>query len=63
VLSLLYFVLSLEASYDLDSSSLQALADLATLVASQQRQLVLARLKDPVRQILDQVVGLSLMPV
>ena len=56
------FVISLEESYDLDSSSLQALADLANLVASQQRQLLFARLKDQVQDNLDKGVALGLMP-
>ncbi|MFZ6863818.1 SulP family inorganic anion transporter [Undibacterium sp. Ji67W] len=56
------FIVSLEESYDLDSSSLQALADLSKLVANQNRQLIFARLKDQVQDILDQGVASGLMP-
>ena len=56
------FVISLEESYDLDSSSLQALADLSNLVADQHRQLFFARLKDHIQDILDKGVMLGLMP-
>jgi MFS superfamily sulfate permease-like transporter len=55
-------IISLEESYDLDSSSLQALSDLCKLISSQQRQTIFARLKDPVQQILDKAVRLGVMP-
>ena len=56
------FVISLEESYDLDSSSLQALADLSNFVAGQHKQLLFARLKDHIQDILNKGVALGLMP-
>src|SRR5450830_938349 len=56
------FVISLEESYDLDSSSLQALADLSNFVGSRQKHLLFARIKDHIQDILNKGVTLGLMP-
>lgn len=49
-------VLSLEETFDLDGSSVEALQAFFTWVAGQGKHLVLARLKHPVHQLLDKVV-------
>lgn len=50
-------IVSLEESPDLDGSSLQALRELAAFVACQERQLIFARLKRPVREVLERALG------
>lgn len=50
-------ILSLEESPDLDSSSLEALLDFFGFVADQEKRLLLARLKDPVLDILKRIVS------
>jgi MFS superfamily sulfate permease-like transporter len=49
-------ILSLEESPDLDSSSLEALLDFFGFVTAQEKRLLLARLKDPVLEILKRIV-------
>lgn len=49
-------ILSLEESPDLDSSSLEALLDFFSFITGQKKQLLLARLKDPVLDILTRIV-------
>lgn len=49
-------IVSLEESPDLDGSSLQALRELADFVAGQRRQLIFARLKRPVYEVLDRAL-------
>ena len=49
-------ILSLEESYDLDSSSVEALEIFFAWVAAQDRHLILARLKHPVHELLKRVV-------
>ena len=51
-------ILSLEESPDLDSSSVEALADFCAALLAQNRHLLLARLKTPVQQVL----GLAAIP-
>jgi MFS superfamily sulfate permease-like transporter len=50
-------VLSLEESGDLDGTSVEALCDFAVSMRQRGAQLVLARVKDPVRDLLDKVHG------
>jgi hypothetical protein len=50
-------IVSLEESPDLDSSSLQALHELAGFVAGQQRQLIFARLKRPAYDVLARLLN------
>lgn len=52
-------VLSLEESYDLDSTSIEVLGECATRLNARGQHLVLGRLKDPVREILAQAGGLG----
>lgn len=49
-------IISLEETSDLDSSTLEALLDFFRFIAQEKKQLVLARLKHPVHQILNQVM-------
>lgn len=49
-------IVSLEESYDLDSSSIEGLQAFFTWIASERKTLVLARLKHPVHQVLNKVV-------
>lgn len=49
-------ILSLEESYDLDSTSVEALEIFFAWVAAQNRHLILARLKHPVHELLKRVV-------
>jgi MFS superfamily sulfate permease-like transporter len=53
-------ILSLEESPDLDSSSIEALDDFATHLAKQGKQLLLARVKEPVLAVLDSAALASL---
>lgn len=53
-------ILSLEESPDLDSSSLEALHDFSLFVASRNKRLLLARLKDPVIDLLQRVAPADL---
>ncbi len=53
-------ILSLEESPDLDGTSLEALHDFYRFVTSQNKQLVLARLKSPVYDLLQRVVPADL---
>jgi MFS superfamily sulfate permease-like transporter len=53
-------VLSLEESPDLDATSVEALCDFAAYVHGQDAQLLLARVKDPLRDLLGQVRSLEL---
>lgn len=45
-------VLSLEESYDLDSSAVDVLGESATRLKARGQRLILGRLKDPVRELL-----------
>jgi len=49
------FVLSLEESPDLDATSIESLCDFAAFARARGAELVLARVKDPVRDLLAQV--------
>lgn len=51
-------VLSLEESYDLDSTAIEVLGECATRLNARGQHLVLGRLKDPVREVLAQAGGL-----
>jgi len=54
-------VVSLEESPDLDATSIEALGDFAAFVRGRGVELILARVKDPVRDVLDRV-GLPELP-
>jgi MFS superfamily sulfate permease-like transporter len=56
-------VVSLEDTFDLDGSSVEALQIFFAWAAADGRRLVLARLKDPVYALLVQVSGAALLPV
>ena len=53
-------IISLEESPDLDSTSLEALQEFFSFIAQQEKQLILARLKHPVYEILKQLACSSL---
>lgn len=55
-------ILSLEESPDLDSSSIEALSDFADFVARQNKSFALARLKEPVQQVLERSKLERLLP-
>ena len=54
-------ILSLEESPDLDSTSLEVLRDFFDFVANEGKRLLLARLKHPIHEILNQLMPPSLM--
>lgn len=51
-------VLSLEQSYDLDSSAIDVLGESATRLKARGQRLILGRLKDPVRELLTEAGGI-----
>ena len=55
-LSIHTIIISLEETSDLDSSSLEALLEFFKFIIKEKKHLVLARLKHPVHQILNQIV-------
>lgn len=55
-LSIHTIIISLEETFDLDSSTLEALLEFFKFIIKEKKHLVLARLKHPVHQILNQIV-------